>query len=196
MHSIETVVWYLIDHVPGAGRSQVVKLLYLVDLESRRYLGRPLSNAGYTWCEQGPFDKCIHDALEALCAQGRIEKSDVPFPNETVAYRYHCVYTPQSWPLADEELAILNLVVNRYGSMELRDLLDDVVYQTRPLVEAFRHQAYGQPLQMDLVDEEARVPGLELERVWRSYRELNASAGRPLQEVMDALRGPASTRRD
>ena len=191
---VAELIKYFVEHVPGAGRTQIVKLLYLADHEARRYLGRPLTDLQYQWYQFGPFDKRILLELERLRDQGFVEEERVTFFSGSEGYRYKNAPRPMPLSVPTEEAAILNYVAVEFGSTPLRDLLEDVVYQTTPMVDAKDRNAFGQPLRMELVDNQCRMPGLELDRVWRSVEQLNRGEGRPFREVMDELRGHHLTR--
>src|SRR6187399_3323159 len=67
------VLRFLISHLSGrVGRAQLLKLVYLADIEARRYLGRPLTSLRYSWQPGGPSDKAFDRHLEVLRADGSI----------------------------------------------------------------------------------------------------------------------------
>jgi hypothetical protein len=82
------------------------------------------------------------------------------------------------------ELAILDVIVDRFGRLPLASLLEDVVYQTRPMLDTTRR---GQRLRIELVDNEERAEGMELETVVRAVEQLDRGESRPLDEVMAEL---------
>jgi hypothetical protein len=56
------------------------------------------------------------------------------------------------------------------------------------MLDAKSRDARDAPLRMELVDNEARQAGLELDRVWESWKQADRGEVRPLREVMDELR--------
>lgn len=82
------LIRYLVESVAGAGRTQIVKFLYLADLESRRHLGRPLSTFDYIWYDYGPFDSEILSQLDQLCHKGYLKTDCVCYSGDKYAYRY------------------------------------------------------------------------------------------------------------
>src|SRR5262249_59025770 len=93
---VADLIKYFVRRVPGAGRTQIVKFLYLADLEAHRYLGRPISDLVYHWDEHGPFDRRVLDSLDYLRNHGFIEEEQVEFPNSS-AHGY--CYTSTGRPL-------------------------------------------------------------------------------------------------
>ena len=187
---LEQLIYYFVERVPGAGRTQLAKFLYLADHEARRYLGKPVSDLCYRWDDFGPFDQDILHGLNALQHNGFVEVERIAYPSGAEGYRYRSTGRPMASAPAftDAQLAILNYVAVEFGSMPLRELLEDVVYQTRPMVDAKKRNAPGAPLRMELVDNEARQAGLELDRVWESWKQADRGEVRPIRKVMDELR--------
>lgn len=66
----------------------------------------------------------------------------------------------------------------------MQTLLDDIVCQTKPMEDAKERNALGCQLRMELVDNEARIPGLELEQVIESVEELDRGKGRRFQDIL------------
>lgn len=182
--TVDELILYFLDRVPGAGRTQIVKFLYLADLESRRCLGRPLTDLNYIWGDHGPFDPRICERLVELQKSGRICEEQYTSSYGGPAYRYRPSNEQQQLPPTEVARVILEKVVADIQGVPLRDLLEDVVYQTKPMLDAKERDARGQPLRMDLVDNELVIPGLNVERAWEGLHQLEAGQSRPLREVL------------
>lgn len=185
---IPPVIQFFVDRCPNVGRTVIVKLLYLSDLEARRYLGRPITDLDYIWWDYGPFDSEILSQLDQLCRDDVLNVEHVCYPGGKSGYRYSLGAKRINTSFSREESAILEYVARLYGRMDLRDLLEEVVYQTSPMIHAKAHQETGAKLEMSAVDNEARVPGLELERVIESVDELDRGRGRPFHDVLERCR--------
>jgi hypothetical protein len=182
--STADLILYFLARVPGAGRTQIVKFLYLADLESRRCLGRPLTDLKYIWGDFGPFDQRIYDCLDQLRKSGKVTEEQYPSSYGGTAYCYRtCAGQPQE-PATKVVALILEKVVTDIQGVPLRNLLDDVVYQTKPMLDANNRGARGQPLRMELVDNELVIPGLSVERAWEGLHQLEAGQSRPLSEIL------------
>jgi uncharacterized phage-associated protein len=186
---VAPLIQYFVERIPGAGRTQVVKFLYLADLEARRYLGKPITNLDYIWWDFGPFDSSILSQLDELCRSGFLEGEQVCYHTGKVGWRYRATTKRLEESFPKEVSAILEFIASHYGTTSLQNLLDDVVYQTTPMVDAKKREGFGCRLRMNLVDNEARaVPGLELEKVVRAIEQLDRGQGKSLKEVVATSR--------
>jgi hypothetical protein len=175
------------------GKTRVMKLLYLADYESRRYLGRPISAIPYVWYHYGPYDKRFDSWLTTLKEHGVVTERDLT----TVPGVQGSFYSPGKadleYSFSPVELEILAYVRRTYANRRLRSLLDDIVYQTEPMKHAQAKDSWGKPLKMEMVDNavgsQFRTPYEELLR--RSRRAL-AGALIPHAEAMQRLRGPVA----
>ncbi len=172
-----------------AGRTFLVKMLYLADLEAHKHLGRPITGLKYRRDQNGPFDPAFYVARDALVAQGAITEHQVQFPSG-VGYRYE-VKQPGTFAFDDADARILAYVLREYGDKKLAALLEDVVYETKPF-QSVKDQ-HGAELPMAIVDNEAvrDLGGIRLDSVVRG--EVDAQAGRTttLEEWTRALQGTA-----
>jgi len=181
---VAQLIHIFVKRVPNIGRTQIVKLLYMADHEARRHLGAPLTDLRYRWDKFGPLDPEILRQLERLEQEGFLRATRYEFQGNP-AYSYTVSETAMPYTFNKVEAAILDVIVDRLGHLPLANLLEDVVYQTRPMQDATRR---GQRLRMELVDNEERAQGMELETVVRAVEQLDRGEGRPLDEVMAELR--------
>lgn len=168
---LHNLILYFVDRLPRSGRTQIVKYLYLADLESRRHRGRSLTELKWQKHNHGPFDPQILSALESLTECGHVSEEEVEFPDGKRGRLYSTESTPRI-EFSDSDQAILDVVVKQYGNLTLRQLLDDVVYDSEPMKNAVDRR----PLDMSCVDNTAAIPGISLEDAWAGFRD--AQAGR------------------
>jgi len=183
--NVPKLIAYLLDRVPNAGRTQVVKFLYLVDLEARRCLGKPLTALEYVLDNHGPFDPAILSALDTMEALGQIAVERYQYLGNT-CYTYAATSKAPRGAYAPEEDAVLSHVARIIQKNPLKKVLD-MVYATKPIVDARKRNARGRPLRMTLVNNEARMPGLELERILASIKELDRTGGKSLDKFLAAM---------
>lgn len=160
------LVRYFVERLSGrVGRTRLAKLLYLADLEARRYLGQPLTRFVYRKLDYGPFDPQFYQVLDFLKERGEV-REDVHELPEGCVYRYHAVALARPHPFGRAEEAILTHILSTFTSFEGRDLEDflDVVYETRPM-RSVEGSPHGTSLPMEEVDNEARIAlgGVSLE---------------------------------
>lgn len=159
----DELVSYFVERLSGRlGRTMVLKLLYLSDLEARRYLGRPISSLTYVLHNHGPFDAEIYRALDRLASAGEIEEEAVAYPSAT-GYRYHCRAPGRIRHFSPADEAILSFVLRSYIGKSLESVLE-VVYNTRPMKEV-EGAPIGTPIPLQSVNDEMRLAlgGIDLE---------------------------------
>jgi uncharacterized protein YwgA len=177
---VAQLIRQIVERVPGCGRTRIVKLLYLADHEARRYLGRPLTDLDYRWDNFGPYDPEIQRQINCLKGEGQIQEVANLAPEGYTWYQYNPAGRGVRCELGKEEAVLFDYVIQTYSDMKLQDLLDEVVYQTRPMTAAANR---GERLRMELVDGEKRIPGLELENVIRGVEQIDNGQKRSLEEV-------------
>ena len=151
---------HIVDVAPSSLlKTQLVKLLYLADLEWYRCTGEQITELRYIWGHFGPWDQRIEDALAEMeghdlqCSwRGRLRDGES-----------YCVVTPGPSPRISVELPpamaeVIESTVRAYSRVPLETLLADIVYETAPMKAAQR----GQPLPMDA---EPRVSPVDWECV-------------------------------
>jgi uncharacterized protein YwgA len=178
---VEALLCFFIKSLPYLGRTQLVKLLYLTDLESRKLRGRPVTDLRYIWRIYGPFEERIIDNLTALRNRRVIHEVGQRFPGGACGYTYRMEkQMPVSSYLPKHDLAIAEYVEAMFGKASLRSLLEDVVYQTKPMMDAKEREAFGQRLRMNLVDYDMPV---DLDKVAGSVAQLKSGGGKPFRKI-------------
>lgn len=179
------VLQYLLQVAPGIGRAKLAKFAYLADLEARKYLGHAVSSFAYTLDEHGPFDSAgFFRAVSELRSLGFIIENQIPcgrylgyemLPSDEVA----------EFDFSPAESEVLRYVAVTYLTKTTRDLCDDIVYKTEPVLAA----EVGEALPMDSIN---RPPGdrlsFSLERMLAGEASVAAGRTRPLAELMGELR--------
>lgn len=168
---------YLVSHLSdAAGRTKLVKLLYLADLEARRVLGRPLTEMQYRWWEYGPWDEQFALCEASLKSRNLIQVETYPYQSY-----YGSFYVPlgdMMYTFADDEVAVLDYLVKTFGKKGRKELVEEIVYQTPPMKDAVAREAYGKPLRMEIVDnEDFDQHGIALADILEGERRLRAGLG-------------------
>ena len=116
------------------GRTEIIKLLYLLDLESLKKNGKTLTGTTYRYHYFGPFSKDILDAIERLVEEDILE--DIPEIDHEEGYVKHNyrVLKRKRISLNEEERRTVTGILKKYGNLPLRELLS-VVYNTEPMLE-------------------------------------------------------------
>ncbi|ADM27594.1 conserved hypothetical protein [Ignisphaera aggregans DSM 17230] len=116
---LRDVVLYLVSLFPrGAGRTRIMKLLFLVDAEARKRLGYTVTGVNWRRWFYGPFSRDVLEVLDELVWEGRLAVDSGP------EVRYIALDEPPKLPHEIKE--IVDEVVNNYGFTPLRELLKRV----------------------------------------------------------------------
>jgi hypothetical protein len=188
MEKTQRIMHFLVHELDGRlGRTQLVKLLYLIDLECRRYLGRQLSDLRYTFDAFGPFDPHFYDHKDSLVGCGAVVEQDLPTPNAVRhAFYRNQAMKPDLSALSPGERQVVQDVARRFGNLTREEIVA-VAYATKP-VQKSESREKGVEVPMSLVDNEGRVEigYLDLDDVVRGHEE--AQAGEVVSEL-DVERG-------
>jgi hypothetical protein len=183
---IAALIYFFVARFPRAGRTQVVKFLYLVDLEMRRHLGRPITDLDYIWHDHGPFDFEIYTQLRWLDAGGFIKGVFGRYPNGKEGWQYTATEKDLPLDLSSDETAIATSVAESCKSRTLDGLLK-YVYDTKPMRDAQERGAKGERLRMELVNNEAVEMGEDIHRIQKALQQVERGEVRPFEEIAAEL---------
>jgi len=180
------VLKYFAQQCPAVGRTKLLKLAYLADLESRQLLGHPVSSFDYIWYDHGPFDTALYSAIEELKAHGMADEEEVVVGLGYIEQRLVDTGQPAMFDFSPAESEILYYVATKYQRTALRELLSEVVYETGPMKAV---QRKGERLPMETLDGNQRDRiGFDLEDIIAAEQEIDAGHFRPADEFFDELR--------
>ena len=130
---LQDIIYFFCKYYPKQlTRTILVKLVYLMDVEYyKRYL-RQATDLVYEFGNHGPFTWDIINAAERL-QPDFIEVEETENPYGEKKYIYRCRHDDYKFTdLDDYTSEILKLVIEKYSSFSLEDLLD-YVYTNPPL---------------------------------------------------------------
>ena len=157
MAGLRDLVGYVIREAQDRGfqllKTQLVKLLYLADVEALRSGMPRITDVQWVFYKYGPYaaevDRAIRELvgvevqeIEGVSARGRAYRRYTADPAED-----------HEAGLAPWEKVILGGVLDRWLGEDLNRLLDHVYFETEPMLEA----EWGKPLDLSLV--QPRRPG-------------------------------------
>ena len=170
-HLIAHVITELTDMNVGFGKTKLIKLLYLIDVENYRSRRTTISGLEWYFYHYGPYAFEIDTALEDL-------ELDIPQGSVTTGTGHTVTIfrpSPELSPRLGEyvsslsELRLVNRVIEDWGETELNTLLNHVYFFTEPMIHAKRGTildfstiqrrrpnrtaGHGAPLPTDRVDE-------------------------------------------
>ena len=132
----------LADEGIGFGKTKLVKLIYLVDVENYRARRKTLTGAEWVFHHYGPYSFAIDDALAEL-------EFDIPQESATTAGGHAATVFKPSRGVESRlgervriaELRLVNRVIGEWGETELNPLLNHVYFYTEPMEDAARGEA-------------------------------------------------------
>jgi hypothetical protein len=160
------LIRYFVEKQSGRiGRTKLAWLIYLADLEARRYVGRPITDLRYRLSLQGPSDAVLGRCLDRLIDAEEISEHEVRRARgHGIVLRVVASLRPH--PFTPGEETLLTYVLNAFGEMQPPEQLFDVVLASAPIRRSAK-RALGTELPMECVDNEARIDlgGVDLERL-------------------------------
>ena len=129
----------LADMQVGFGKTKLVKLLYLVDVENYRRRRRTLSGVEWHFYHYGPYAFEIDEALDYLEFDIPQESVRTGGGHDAIVFRPDWNFRPRLGDyVSSTELRLVNMVIKEWGEVELNPLLDHVYFNTEPMKEARR----------------------------------------------------------
>ncbi len=146
VHSLITyVITRLADMEATFGKTKLVKLLYLIDVEFYRTCTRTLTDFEWVFYHYGPYTHTIDSILKQL--ELDIPQEDVV---TTSGYKAKIFKTPKYLAMEFTEFekaasslqkSIVDGVVNEWGLEDLNPILSHVYFHTEPMRDAHRGES-------------------------------------------------------
>lgn len=131
----QKIILFIINKLSGSiTKTKLVKLLYLIDLESYKRYGKPVTDLEWFYYNHGPFPtKEFSDGLTALVKDDFIEETVVKSKKTGNNYfLYSSKVKNVEDPFKNEyESFMANRIILEFGSYSL-DALLDFVYHSKP----------------------------------------------------------------
>lgn len=115
------------------GRVRLVKLLYLLEVEYYRLYQKRLTPLKWQFYYYGPYPL----EIEKILGSSELEEEEINLPEEKVFHRLRImVKEPQKRYVEPEIERLIRKVVEEWGGLDLRYLLDYVYFETEPMIGA------------------------------------------------------------
>jgi len=117
------------------GKTRLVKLIYLVEVEFYRIYQKRLTNLEWKFFHFGPYPLEIQEILGSL----EFEKEEIDLASGKVFFKYSMSFDEpvESYVSSDVGRLVTN-IVKEWGDANLNRLLDYVYFETEPMVDAKR----------------------------------------------------------
>ncbi len=121
------------------GKTKLIKLLYLIDVENYRRRRKVLSGLDWYFHHYGPYAFEIEDALDDLALEISQESFKTKYGRNAVVFRPHRELRPMlAEYVSKPELNLVNKVIVEWGDVEFNPLLNHVYFYTEPMQNAKR----------------------------------------------------------
>lgn len=191
------VLKYFAQQYPGIPRKRLVKMAFLADLVARQYLGAPISKFTYVVYHFGPYDPEVPNTIAELESAGLAwSRESRPATDDDVAFkRLYDSGTPAVFDFTLGENEVLAYVVRNFLSMEIEELVEDVVYPSAPYQAALGTGKFNERIPMEIVDRKGLGQvGFDLEKAIKAERQVEEGHFLTAQDYFDGLRDRISAR--
>ena len=139
-HLIAHVIMKLSDMSVGFGKTKMVKLLYLIDVENYRIRRTTISGLEWRFYHYGPYAFEIDNVLNDMELDIPQDSVTTEAGHKATVFRSNRGLRPrlnEHLP-SSRELRIVNTVIRDWGEAELNPLLNHVYFYTEPMEHAER----------------------------------------------------------
>ena len=153
---IAHVITELTDMSASFGKTKLVKLLYLIDVEHYRIRRTTISGLEWRFYHYGPYASEIDTALNELELDIPQDPATIGTGQTAIVFRPNRRLNPRlvDYLSSLSELRLVNKVVRDWGETDLNPLLNHVYFYTEPMRHAERDEILDfstiQPRQGDL----------------------------------------------
>lgn len=139
----------------GFGKTKLVKLVYLADVENYRARRRTLTGAEWVFHHYGPYAFEIDEALAELDYDIPQESAQTAGGRAAIALKpMRGVKSRLGERVKTAELRLVDRIIGDWGETELNPLLDYVYFNTEPMKDAAR----GETLDFSKIPRRSRRP--------------------------------------
>lgn len=124
--------------------TQIVKLLYFLDLDAAHTVEQPLTTIEWVWHKFGPFSSAIYSALNSLTTEGVLERETAPTHLDSTEHLYSLREAPDTIDNT-EVIDAVDAILEKYGSYSAVELRD-ASYETEPMQRLRQDGNRGDPI--------------------------------------------------
>jgi hypothetical protein len=128
---LQNIIEILVKQHIGFGKTRLIKLAYLIELEYYRRNEERLTDADWIYYKFGPYPNNYKDYIEhENITTEKIESQDDDFNFDKISLKDFNGFQK----LPDGIYLLANKIIHDYGKEELNKLLDYVYYDTEPMI--------------------------------------------------------------
>lgn len=187
------VLKFFAQQYRGIPRKRLTKMAYETDIIARQYLGEPITTFEWRLYQFGPYSEEIPLAVDELVKNGLAWTQDTEPTEEGPGWKkLYDAGRPVVFDFTLAENEILGYVAVNYLNMPMDELLNDVVYETKPLKVAVQ---FHQRLPMEIINNEGRnLVGFDLMRIIKAEQQARAGDFLTAAQFFDGLRNRIAAR--
>lgn len=166
-------------------RTEVMKMLYLSEIEYRRLYGESMTDVMFVRYRYGPYSQAVMDILDVMVASGIVECRQIAYSSGSYKVLYRAL-TQDNDALSEQERFVVERVVSICRGVDLNSL-KELTYSTPPmkaiLVEEERKgiRLNGRPLDMSEAISDRKLRPLS--RIRQAARRLDLQARGSIEEL-------------
>ena len=122
----------------GFGKTKLVKLLYLIDVEYQRLYSHKLTELEWIFYHYGPYAFALDDVLKQLDIDIPQEKAVTASGNRAKIFKPIKEIHSEFENSSDVKKYLVDRVIDQWGLEELNPLLSYVYFHTEPMQDAHR----------------------------------------------------------
>ena len=130
---IKYIISKLVDMDSSYGKTKLVKLLYLVDIEHYRLRGQTLTGLDWVFYYYGPYAFQIDEALKQLELDIPQEDTKTTSGHKAKVFRPSRDLSSDFEESSGLEKSVVDRVTETWGLEELNTLLNHVYFHTEPM---------------------------------------------------------------
>ncbi len=134
--NFRAAVFYLLERAENSeipvGKTRLVKLLYLLDVELYRLRQHVFTELDWIFYKYGPYSNEVETALSQL----DISEVDIPIAGARVFQKLDIDIGQYEGRLEIETKAVIERLLEDWGTADLNELLDHVYFETEPMLKA------------------------------------------------------------
>lgn len=140
---LPNLISYIVSELDGMGASlgktKLVKLLYIIDVENYRRRSQTLSGLDWLFYHYGPYSFDIDTALKQLSLDLPQEQVTTQAGYTAITFKPAAGFSAGLGPsFSRPEQLVIDRVIRDWGMEELNPILDHVYFQTEPMGDAER----------------------------------------------------------
>jgi hypothetical protein len=136
IEAIKNAVLFILEKAKdrdiSIGRTRLIKILYLLDVEYFRQSQRKFSGINWIFYKYGPYAFEVEDLLRDI----DIEEEEIVLSSKKTFKKYSGVMDDEPIALSIEVKSIIEKILESWGTADLNEFLEYIYFETEPMSAA------------------------------------------------------------